>query len=254
MLSPHLLCSNPKPLNPIPSLVLKSITPLTPSRSASSVSLSTTSLLFAYPKALISPILKENFLKKKETSSWPSLCSYQFLSAAKITKEFPATIRTKYPLDCPLTPQKELSSVTQGPCNAKPRGQFLAHPTWSSQSCDTEDHSWPQSSPFTQLLRYHTLWVFLLPTGCFLIASSPGSAFSPLITGAPGPPRSVAALSFLRCSCLRVFKPTSQACDSQIPTLTHVSPLESTLGFQLPAWSHPTSISKSASHPSTGPE
>lgn len=52
----------------------------------------------------------------------------------------------------------------------------------------------------------------------------PWFLFFLLIAGAPGPPRSVPALTFLGCSQLTVLKPISQAYDSQINTTTQASP------------------------------
>ena len=51
-------------------------------------------------------------------------------------------------------------------------------------ACDMGDDSQPQSSLFTWLPRHHTLRIFLLPLGCFLIVSSLGSSF-PVLSLSP---------------------------------------------------------------------
>lgn len=76
-LTPHLLCSNPKPLNPIPSPVLKNaFTPIISTQFDTTSFFCLLNLSHLHTKKpVISPILEKN--KKKETSSCPSLCFHQ---------------------------------------------------------------------------------------------------------------------------------------------------------------------------------
>ena len=83
-------------------------------------------------------------------------------------------------------------------------------------ACDMGDDSQPQSSAFTWLPRHHTLRIFLLPLGCFLIVSSLGSSF-PVLSLSPR--TSSLFLPFPSQS----LKPISQAYSVQFSSVQSIS-------------------------------
>lgn len=165
--------------------------------STPSVFLSTKSLPFAHQKLVISPIL-ERIKRKKPLPVLPSVpisnCSHPQPKSCPNYLYFKATILPQISL-------KPSPSLHWKCFHQSQTANPVTHPRLILPGCctagDMGDDSQPQSSPFTWLPRHHTLRIFLLPLGCFLIVSSLGSSF-PVLSLSPRTSSLCSCLSRLR--------------------------------------------------------